>query len=77
MGKGRPTDALTFPEPGEGALHSAVIGLQDLLQQQARCDPRRRAWKRIQAALDAHQLPDDADMRLLTASRASDGELAR
>ena len=40
-------------------------GLEELLREQAAYDPKHRAWARIEAALDAHQLPDDADLRLL------------
>jgi len=41
-------------------------GLEELLREQAEYDPKRRAWARIEAALATHQLPDDADIRLMT-----------
>jgi hypothetical protein len=49
------------------ALEAGEIGpegLEDLLREQAAYDPKRRAWARIEAALAAGELPDDADMRL-------------
>ena len=53
-------DHLAALEAGE----SGPEGLEALLREQASCDTRRRAWERILAALDAHQLPDDEDKRL-------------
>jgi hypothetical protein len=53
-------DCLAALEAGE----SGPEGLEALLREQASCDTRRRAWERILAALDAHQLPDDEDKRL-------------
>jgi len=40
-------------------------GLQDLLQDQAVYDPKRRAWARVEAALDVGELPDDADLKMM------------
>jgi hypothetical protein len=53
-------DHLAALEAGE----SGPDGLQDLLRRQAAFDPKRRAWARIEAALSAGQLPDEADIRL-------------
>jgi hypothetical protein len=44
-------------------------GLTDLLHEQAAYDLRRRAGARIEAALAAGQLPDEADLRLWTNNR--------
>jgi hypothetical protein len=38
--------------------------LEDFLREQAAYDPKRRAWERIESALNANQLPDDAYVRL-------------
>jgi hypothetical protein len=43
-------------------------GPADLVREQAAHDPRHRAWARIEAALAAHQLPAEADLRLLAQS---------
>ena len=51
-------DALAAVEAGE----SGPGGLEDLLREQAGYDPRLRAWARIEKALDAGELPDDADL---------------
>ena len=40
--------------------------LEEPLREQAAYDPRRRAWARIEAALDAGQLPHDVDLRLVS-----------
>jgi len=40
-------------------------GLEDMLREYAAYDPKHRAWARIQAAWDAGELSDDADLRLL------------
>ncbi len=57
-------DALAAQEAGE----SGPEGLQDLLREQAAYDPKRRAWARLEAALNAHQLPDEADVELIVES---------
>ena len=54
-------DCLAALEAGE----SGPKGLQEMLSKQAAYDPKRRAFARIEAALKAHQLPDDADVRLM------------
>jgi hypothetical protein len=40
-------------------------GLTDLLHKRAEYDLRDRAWERIEQALKAHELPAEADLRLL------------
>jgi hypothetical protein len=54
-------DALAAVEAGE----NGPVGLEGLLREQAGYDPRRRAWERIEKALDAGELPDDADLRAM------------
>jgi hypothetical protein len=54
-------DALAALEGGE----SGPAGLEDLCREQARCDLKRRAWDRIDKALAAGELPNDADLREL------------
>jgi hypothetical protein len=54
-------DHLAALEAGE----SGPEGLEDVLREQAAQDPRHRAWARIEAALAAHELPAEADLRLL------------
>ena len=48
------------------AGESGPEGLEKLLREQAAYDPKRRAWARIEAALDAGQLPHDADLSLVS-----------
>jgi hypothetical protein len=55
-------DHLAALEAGE----SGPEGLEKLLREQAAYDPKRRAWARIEAALDAGQLPHDVDLRLVS-----------
>jgi hypothetical protein len=57
-------DALTAVEAGE----TGSEGLSDLLREEAAYDHIRRAWKRIEKALDSNELPADADVRLLKVS---------
>jgi hypothetical protein len=52
-------DALTALEAGE----SGPTELHELLREQAGYQYARRAWARIEKALAAGQLPDDADLR--------------
>jgi hypothetical protein len=54
-------DALEALEAGE----TGPEGLGDLLREQAGYDKKGRAWRRIEDALAAGQLPEDADARLL------------
>ena len=54
-------DALAAVEAGE----RGPVGLEDVLREQARYDPRRRAFARITKALDARKLPDDADLQAI------------
>jgi len=56
-------DHLAALEAGE----TGPEGLEDLLREQAAHDPKSRAWARIEAALDAGQVPGDADLRLIKA----------
>ncbi len=58
--KGYP-DALAAVEAGD----TGPEGLGDLLREQAGYDTKHRAWARIEQALAAGELPDDADLRLL------------
>lgn len=44
------------------------IGLERLLASQAKHDPRQRAWKRVERALDTGELPEDADVAVLCAA---------
>lgn len=55
-------DALAAVEAGE----SGPVGLENLLREQAKFDPKHRAFARIEKALDAGELPDDADLRSIT-----------
>jgi hypothetical protein len=55
------SDALTALEAGE----SGPTGLHELLREQAEYEHTHRAWARIEKALDAGQLPDDADLRAI------------
>jgi hypothetical protein len=55
-------DCLAAVESGA----TAPDGLHDLLLEQAAHDPERRAWERSEKALAAGELPDDADVALLT-----------
>ena len=63
-------DHLAALEAGE----TGPEGLQDLLREQAAYDPKRRAWARIEAAMNAGQLPDDADIALLHVPIRADEE---
>ena len=54
-------DHLAAIEAGE----SGPEGLEALLREYAGYDRRHRAFGRVEAALDAGKLPDDADLRLL------------
>jgi hypothetical protein len=53
-------DCLAAVEAGE----TVPNGLEDVAQEYAEADRKRRAFCRIEAALDAGQLPNDADVRL-------------
>ena len=55
-------DHLAALEAGE----TGPDGLESLLREQAAYDPKRRAWKRIEKALNAGQLPDNEDLEALT-----------
>jgi hypothetical protein len=52
-------DHLAALEAGE----TGPEGLEDSLREQARHDLKHRAWERFITALDAHQLPKEADNR--------------
>jgi len=54
-------DALAAVEAGE----KGPVGLENLLREQARYDPKHRAMARFEQALNAGQLPDAADVDLL------------
>src|SRR5882762_10126600 len=60
-------DALAAVEAGE----AGPIGLEKLLREQAGYDHKRRAFARIEQALDAGQLPDDADLDAIECGRRS------
>jgi hypothetical protein len=54
-------DSLAAIEAGE----RGPVGLEDILQEQARYDPKQRAFARIESALDSRKLPDDADLQAI------------
>ena len=54
-------DALAAVEAGE----TGPVGLENLLREQAGYDHKHRAFARIEKALDAGELPTDADLRAL------------
>jgi hypothetical protein len=58
-------DCLAALEAGE----TGPEGLEELLREYAAYDPKHRAWARIEAALDAGELPDDADLEMMQAPR--------
>jgi hypothetical protein len=56
-------DCLAAQEAGE----TGPAGLEEQLREQAAHDSRRRAFSRIEAALQAGRLPDTADVELIEA----------
>jgi hypothetical protein len=54
-------DCLAALEAGE----TGPEGLEDMLREQATYDPHRRAFARIEAALDAGRLPVEANVKLM------------
>jgi hypothetical protein len=55
-------DALAAIEAGE----RGPVGLEDVLREQASYDPGRRAFARIQSALNSGKLPDIVDMQTVS-----------
>ncbi len=64
-------DALAAVEAGE----AGPAGLEDSLREQAGYDPRRRAWVRVEKALDAGVMPDDADLQLVSITETPSKDL--
>jgi len=54
-------DCLAAVEAGE----TGPEGLENMLREQAAYDPKRRAWRRIEEALHAGEVPNDPDLVLV------------